>query len=357
MSEFPELYAIKSPVLVTGGTGYVAGWIIKKLLEQGVDVHATVRDPTNEKKVAHLKALEEGSKGKLTLFKADLLKEGDFADAMQGVKVVFHTASPFISKINDPQTDLVDPALLGTKNVLQTANTVDTVSRIVLTSSIVALFGDNKDILSAPNKTLTEDLWNTTSSLNHQPYPYSKTVAEKEAWSIQKKQNKWDLVTIHPTLVLGAGLTPDATSESFAVLKQFGDGSMRAGCPSLALGVVDVQDVAEAHIRAGFTQAAKGRYIVNAVDTTLRGIGEELKPEYSAYPLPTMTTPKFLIWLVGSFINKTLTKKYVSNNVGWPFRADNSRAIEELKIQYKPLKQTVQEHFQQLIDSKQLKKL
>lgn len=356
-TDFPKTYKVQSPVLVTGGTGYVAGWIIKRLLEQGVEVHATVRDPSNEKKVAHLRKLEAENPGTLKLFKADLLQEGAFADAMQGCKVVFHTASPFISKISDPQKDLVDPALLGTKNVLHTATTIDSVSRVVLTSSIVALFGDNKDIQNTPNKILTEDLWNTTSSLTHQPYPYSKTVAEKEAWSIQKSQSKWDMVTIHPTLVLGPGLVPDATSESFSLLKQFGDGLMRMGCPSVGLGVVDVQDVAEIHLRAGFTQAAKGRYIVNAVNTDLMGIGAELKPEYNAYPLPKMTSPKFLIWLVGSYINSTLTRRYVCDNLGYPFKADNSRAIKELNIKYRPFKQTVQTHFQQLIDSKQLKAL
>lgn len=354
MSDLPESYNRKSPVLVTGGTGYVAGWIIKKLLENGVIVHATVRDPSNKKKLEHLTSLPQ-KEGQLKFFEAQLLQEGSFADAMDGCRVVFHTASPFTSKITDPQKDLVDPAKLGTANVLNTVNSTESVSRVVLTSSIVAMYGDNKDIESAPNKTLTEDSWNTSSSVSHQAYPYSKTVAENEAWKIQEAQSRWDMVTINPTLVLGPGLADTATSESFSIMKQFGDGLLSPGCPKLGLGVVDVRDVAEAHVRAAFTQSAKGRYIVNGSNTTLFEIGQQLKLKYSAYPLPKMELPKFVVWMFGPLLDKSLLRKYLSLNVGYLFKADNSKGVRELNLTYIPLKETVQDFFQQLIDTKQIK--
>ncbi len=56
------------PVLVTGGTGYVASWIIKILLEERINVNATVRDPSDVQKVEHLVALAKASPGKLKLF-------------------------------------------------------------------------------------------------------------------------------------------------------------------------------------------------------------------------------------------------------------------------------------------------
>ena len=96
--------------------------------------------------------------------------------------MVFHTASPFIRVIKDPQKDLVDPAKKGTKNVLGSANKTESVKRVVVTSSCAAIYGDGEDVLKMPNQELTEDLWNTSSSLDHQPYSFSKTVAEKEAW-------------------------------------------------------------------------------------------------------------------------------------------------------------------------------
>ena len=90
------------PVLVTGATGYVAGWIVKSLLDAGATVHAAVRDPQNANKVAHLKALAEAAPGTLTLFAGDLMEPGSYADAMAGCGIVFHTASPFSRKGTAP---------------------------------------------------------------------------------------------------------------------------------------------------------------------------------------------------------------------------------------------------------------
>lgn len=108
-------YAADRPVLVTGATGFVAGWLVKRLLEEGFTVHAAVRDPSNAPKTGHLTALADGLPGTLELFAADLLEDGSYAEAMAGCAVVFHTASPFTSKFTDAQRDLVDPAVQGTR--------------------------------------------------------------------------------------------------------------------------------------------------------------------------------------------------------------------------------------------------
>ena len=108
-----------APIMVTGGTGFIAGWIIKFLLEEGLSVHATVRDPGNQEKVAHLEAMAGSSPGQLHMFKADLLEPGSFDEAMAGCELVMHTASPFvISTPKDPQAEFIRPALNGTQNVL-----------------------------------------------------------------------------------------------------------------------------------------------------------------------------------------------------------------------------------------------
>lgn len=83
------------PVMVTGGTGYMASWIVKMLLEEGISVNVTVRDPSDVRKMEHLTALGEASPGKLKLFKAHLLDFPSFDDPMQGCELVMHTASPF----------------------------------------------------------------------------------------------------------------------------------------------------------------------------------------------------------------------------------------------------------------------
>jgi len=81
----------------------------------------------------------------------------------------------------DPQKELVDPAKLGTRNVLEEVNRTPSVKKVVLTSSCAAVYSDNADLENTPNGIFTEDIWNTSSSLKHQPYSYSKTLAEKEA--------------------------------------------------------------------------------------------------------------------------------------------------------------------------------
>jgi nucleoside-diphosphate-sugar epimerase len=177
---------ISTPVMVSGATGYVAGWIIKELLEGRVTVHATVRDTSRTEKLRHLTDIAETAPGKIRFFEADLLQDGSFAEAMAGCGVVFHTASPFVTTVKDPQKDLVDPAVIGTRNVLEQANKTPEVTRTVLTSSCAAIYGDAADCAKAPGGVLTETVWNSTSSLEHQPYSFSKLLAEQEAWKIAR---------------------------------------------------------------------------------------------------------------------------------------------------------------------------
>lgn len=342
------------PVLVTGATGYVAGWIVKRLLEEGVTVHAAVRDPKDTARTAHLDHLAKDLPGSIRYFQADLLVEGSYAEAMKGCSIVFHTASPFKMDISDPQKELVDPAKLGTRNVLTTANKVESVRRVVLTSSCAAIYGDNADIDSALGKILTESVWNKSSTLSHVPYSYSKTVAEHEAWEISQKQSRWNLVVINPSLVIGPGLNPHGTSESFNLVRQLGNGRMKAGIPDIGCGAVDVRDLAEAHLRAAYLPKASGRHIISAHNTSLPAIAQELLPKYNAYPVPRRILPKWLVWLVAPLADKSTTRKFISRNVGYGWRADNSKSIRELKMSYRPLQISIQDMFQQMIDSQQI---
>ncbi|MBA4058282.1 MAG: diaminohydroxyphosphoribosylaminopyrimidine deaminase, partial [Marivirga sp.] len=98
------------PVLVTGATGYIAGWIIKSLLEDGITVHAAVRNPNDKNKISHLDKIASESKGTIRYFKSDLLSEGSYLDAMKDCELVFHTASPFTTNVKNPQKELIDPA-------------------------------------------------------------------------------------------------------------------------------------------------------------------------------------------------------------------------------------------------------
>ena len=328
-----------APVMVTGATGYVAGRLVEKLLQEGHTVHAAVRDPSNRDKLRYLDALAEALPGSIRYFKSDLLEQGSYAEAMEGCELVFHTASPFTLDVRDPVTDLIEPAKLGTRK------------RIVVTSSVAAMCGDNADLEQTPDGVFTEETWNTSSSVDHQAYSYSKTVAEREAWEIQRRQDRWDLVTVNPALVMGPGINPHGTSESFKMMKQFGDGTLKGGVPRYGLGIVDVRDLAEAHYRAGFTPEAKGRYIVSGHNSDFADLVIPLREHFgSTYPFPKRTMPKWIVWLVGPLANKAWTRKAISLNVGLPWKGDNSKGIRELSLSYRPLDETVIDFFQQLVD-------
>ena len=339
-----------APALVTGGNGYIASWLIKYLLEDGIDVRATVRDPSNTDKVGHLLEMAEESRSTLTLFGADLLDEGAFDEAMDGCEVVFHTASPFvISGIKDPQKDLVDPAVKGTRNALESANRIASVKRVVLTSSVVSIYGDAADLKEIDGDAFTEEHWNTTSSLSHQPYPFSKVQAERVAWEIADAQDRWDLIVINPGFVLGPSLTTASNSASFSTMKQLVDGTMRLGAPAIELGIVDVRDVAQAHINAGYFPTTSGRHICVSRSATMLEMGRALAETFgSRYPFPKRELPTFMVWLAAPTAG--LTRKYVAGNMGYPLKFDNGRARKNLGIEFRPVEETVVEHFQQLID-------
>lgn len=339
-----------APVVVTGGNGYIASWLVKYLLEDGIDVHATVRDPSNDTKVGHLKQIAKDASGTLTLFAADLLDDGSFDEAMAGCQLIFHTASPFVLfKVKDAQRDLVDPAVNGTRNVLESANRVDSVKRVVLTSSVVSIFGDNQDLQQAPGDVFTEDDWNTTSSLTHQPYSYSKVMAEKAAWDIANAQDRWDLVVINPGFVMGPSLTTASDSATMSTMKQFVDGTMRMGAPQMDVGAVDVRDIALAHIKAGYRPDAAGRHLCVSRPMSFLEIGRVLRENFGRrYPFPSRELPKFAVYLAAPFSG--VTRKFVATNVGYPLRFDSSKARSELGMEFRPPETTVVEQFQQLID-------
>jgi len=337
-----------APVMVTGASGYVAGHLVKKLLSEGLTVHATVRNPSDKKKLKYLDQLNTQLPGTIKYYKADLLNKGDFDKASLGCELIFHTASPFKLNINDPQLDLVNPAVEGTKNVLESANRSDSCKRVVLTSSCASIVGD---AIECDGRSSTdESYWNETSNLEHQPYSYSKTMAEKAAWEINKNQDQWDLITINPSLVVGPGINPFGSSESFRLVKQMGDGTFKMGAPAFYIGAVDVRDVAEAHFQAGFTPAAKGRHIVSAENTDMLSLAGHLKSKYpEGYPLPTKTLPKTMIWLAAPLVG--FTRKMIKLNVGYKWNMDNTKSQKELGIKYTPLSQSMTDFFEQMIEN------
>lgn len=347
---------ITAPVLVTGASGYIASWVIQKLLHLGYRVHATVRDLNKSKSFAHLEKISAESSGTLKLFQANLLEPSSFDAAMQGCEIVFHMASPFVvTNFKDAVKDIIAPAVFGTENVLASVNKTESVKRVIVTSSIASTYGDAIDILNTEQQSFDESHWNTTSSESHQPYPYSKVAAERKAWDMANAQSRWDLVCINPALVFGQSLTPNTQSGSVEVLQQFANGLTLLGVPPMWNGVVDVQDVAEAHIRAAFNPNAKGRYIICGETLSLLEIGKILRQAFGPkYPFPRNQLPKTAFKIFGPIVG--FSRQFVELNMGYPIHFNAQKSQDELGMTYRPVRESLVEHFQQLLNDGVVKK-
>lgn len=156
------------------------------------------------------------------------------------------------------------------------------------------------------------------------------------------------------SLVLGPALNPTkTTSESMNILKMLGDGQLKMGAPKMGAGLVDVRDVAEAHYRAAYTASAKGRYITSAHNTDFLSMSKVLLPKYGTdYPLPKNALPKWLLLLFGPLLNKAFSRRFIRNNLNFPFNADNSKIKKDLGMCFRPLEETMEDSFQMLIDEK-----
>ncbi len=114
--------------------------------------------------------------------------------------------------------------------------------------------------------------------------------------------------------------------------------------------MVDVREVAEAHLRAGFLPEANGRYILSAHNTDFPEMAAVLRRRFGKkYPIPRRTLPKAAVWLVGPVVNKTLTRKFVSRNVNHPWRADTARSRDQPGTPPRSLAEHLNEFFPPLL--------
>lgn len=329
--------ASNAPVCVTGANGFIALHLVEQLLRAGYRVTAAVR--TNEAaKLAPLKSL--GSLGELNIvLGCDLLAPGSFDTAVAESEVCFHTASPFWmdARITDPWTELVHPADIGTKNVLDAcASESSKVRRVVLTSSFAAIMNVGGREAWPNDFEYTEEHWNVSSApdkagafpdpVNGHAYRWSKTVAEKTAWDhTAVADGKFDLATILPPMVLGSNKQAisslDDLNQSSLIIYNLMMGKMEHVMPG-SVGFVDVADVAKAHLLAAQTPAAGGqRYLCSGNTKTWLEVVSMLRDLYPNAPLPTMCAD-------GSTTQPCLHLK-------------NDKIMTELGLEFVPLQQTL----------------
>jgi nucleoside-diphosphate-sugar epimerase len=267
-----------SRVLVTGGSGYVATHLIATLLRGGRQVRATVRSAQGEDDVRAAVRRGDATDAELELVVADLSADDGWPAALDGVEEVHHVASPIPpAQPADPE-DLIVPAREGTLRVLRAAREAGA-RRVVLTSSFAAVGYSPK-----PIREYDEADWTDPDTPGLPPYPRSKAIAERAAWDFVGSQaGATELVVVNPTFIAGPSLVPGLRS-TLAHFKAIIDGTIPA-LPRQRFGIVDVRDVAAAHIQAMATPAAAGqRYLLLADGPTMtwRELAQVLKEHLGA---------------------------------------------------------------------------
>lgn len=334
---------------VTGATGFVAGQLTDRLLALGATVRGTVRDLDS----ADARSLRQLSRGdeRLELVEADLLQRGSFDNAVAGCETVFHVASPFAFTATDPAKELLAPAVDGTLNVLEACRSAPEVKRVILTSSIAALVG------RPDGRLLTEDNWNTFSSLTNNPYYYAKTQAEHAAWRFMKEARPhFDLVVINPGQVLGPSHR-ESVGTSVAYVRDLMTGKIPAVI-DLDVPYIDVRDVADAHILASQTRRAQGRYLAVAGVVTTRQLIEAIKRlGYIDYQFPKMSLDSPIGMPVARIAIRAQPpglRHYLRAFVGRRVVIDNSKIRNDLGIEFRPLDDTIRDTVEDLIAKDQV---
>eukprot|EP00253_Pinus_taeda_P025129 PITA_25129 len=282
-------------VCVTGATGFIASWLVKRLLDKGYTVHATVRDPENKAKVKHLLDISEGGE-KLKLFRADLIEEGSFDAAINGCGAVFHVASPVDFTPKDPENDVIKPAVEGTLNVLRSCTKAKTVKRVVVTSSTAtACINESEE----QNQYIDENSWTDVDFLRTKKptgwaYAVAKTLAEQAALQYGKEDPGLDVVSINPVLVSGSAIThivPYTVEMTLSLLtgnNQIVETLKVTQTIYGHISMVHVHDVCSAHIFLMENPSAEGRYICSAINMSVPQLADYSSKRYPQYNVTTL---------------------------------------------------------------------
>ncbi|XP_024532702.1 tetraketide alpha-pyrone reductase 1 isoform X1 [Selaginella moellendorffii] len=266
-------------VCVTGASGFLASWLVKRLLEEGYYVVGTVRDPDDASKTAHLWELP-GARERLDLKKADLITPGAFDDIVQGCHGVFHIAAAVTNRYKeDPLTEIVDPCVLGTLNVLNACKRSTTVKRVVCTSSVAAVSARND---FKPDDVLDESVWSAPDFCREIEmwYGLGKTLSEQAALEFGK-ENGLDVITIAPSLIVGELLSSRATASVADIILQLQGAKQWFNYA----GYVHLDDVAQAHLLAYTNPKASGRYVCSAINMSTIDLASFLSKRYPKHQI------------------------------------------------------------------------
>ena len=327
-------------VLVSGGSGYIAGFLIRQLVAEGWMVHTTVRSLAREAAVRELLAVDNS---RVKFFAADLMADTGWAEAMAGCGFCAHVASPLPSGVPKNADELIVPARDGALRALKAAKATG-VKRFVMTSSVAAIsYGRGRGVHH-----FTEADWTDLSQPGLTPYIQSKTVAERAArvW-MASEGGSMEFCSICPSVVLGPVWSRDYSS-SVMVVRALLDGRM-AACPDIGFGIVDVRDVADLHVRALTAPDMAGeRFIASGRFVKLREVADILRAELGAqaHRVTTRNVPDWLVRIAARF---NPLARAVVGELGSVRNQDASHAKAVLGWATRPIEQSIVETARSLI--------
>ncbi|KZF22893.1 NAD(P)-binding protein [Xylona heveae TC161] len=323
-------------VLLTGGSGFIAAHVLDLLLKNGHSVVTTVRSLEKAQKIKD--AYPQVSKDKLDFaIVEDISKPDAFDEAVKSeppFEAVLHTASPFHFNVTDAKKDLLDPAIIGTTGILKAIKkSAPSVKRVVITSSFAAIWDQTKK----PGHVYSEQDWNqvTLEDAEKNPadaYRASKTFAERAAWEfVEKEKPNFTVATINPPMVFGPVINYlndlSSINTSNSRVADLIQGKWKNEIPPTGLILwVDVRDVALAHVKAFELDSAAGkRHFIIAGYYSNKETADIVRKNFPelASKLPTESTPG------GDYPE------------GAKPGFDNSRAVNELGIKFRPYEESV----------------
>ncbi|MBE1525918.1 nucleoside-diphosphate-sugar epimerase [Sphingopyxis sp. OAS728] len=307
--------------LVTGGSGYIAGFLIRQLIDNGWTVHTTVRSLKREPEVRGWLNVDND---RLSFFAADLEHDAGWAEAIVECTHVAHVASPFPLGVPKHADELIVPAREGALRALRFARAAG-VKRFVLTSSMAAIaygHGKGRDLYNEAD-------WTDLDNPEVMPYPRSKTVAERAArdW-MAAEGGDMEFASVNPAAVFGPLLSDDL-STSIELVKQLIEGKVPM-CPDIGFGIIDVRDVAELHYRALTAPAIRDeRYVcsgpflkmIDVANILTENLGDKAKK------VPTRKMPD---WLLKLFALVRPELKQLVAELGNVRGGDSSHAMQTL---------------------------
>jgi nucleoside-diphosphate-sugar epimerase len=270
-------------VLVTGGTGFVAGWTIIELLRRGYEVRTTVRSLSKEAGLRTAIAKQVEPNGRLSVLEADLTADAGWDTAAAGCDFVLHIASPLGTGADDDT--LISTARDGALRVLKAAAAAGA-RRVVLTSSTAACTP-----AKPLKRAIDEGDWTDPNQPGLAAYRRSKVLAERAAWDFMAGTST-ELTTILPGAIFGPVLTRDQQG-SVEIIRRLLAGQPPA-LPRLSFNVTDVRDLADLHIRAMIAPEAAGeRFIAMGDALWYRDVASILRARLgqAAAKVPTTNMP------------------------------------------------------------------